>query len=42
MLLLEVLFLPSNLKYIVMPYAFKVTAKQNIGGGKGIAKGMSV
>ena len=25
-----------------MPYAFKVTAKQNIGGSKGIAKGMSV
>ena len=25
-----------------MPYAFKVTAKQNIGVSKGIAKGMSV
>lgn len=25
-----------------MPYAFRVTAKQNIGGNKGIAKGMSV
>lgn len=25
-----------------MPYAFKVTAKQNIGGSKGIAKGLSV
>lgn len=25
-----------------MSYAFKVTAKQNIGGSKGIAKGMSV
>ena len=25
-----------------MAYAFKVTAKQNIGGSKGIAKGMSV
>lgn len=25
-----------------MPYTFKVTAKQNIGGSKGIAKGMSV
>ena len=27
---------------IIMAYAFKVTAKQNIGGSKGIAKGMSV
>lgn len=25
-----------------MPYAFKVTAKQNIGGNKDIAKGLSV
>ena len=25
-----------------MPYVFKVTAKQNIGGSKGIAKGLSV
>lgn len=25
-----------------MPYAFKVTAKQNIGGSKGIPKGLSV
>lgn len=25
-----------------MVYAFKVTAKQNIGGSKGIAKGMTV
>lgn len=25
-----------------MPYSFKVTAKQNIGGSKGIAKGLSV
>ena len=25
-----------------MVYAFRVTAKQNIGGSKGIAKGMSV
>ena len=25
-----------------MTYAFRVTAKQNIGGSKGIAKGMSV
>lgn len=25
-----------------MAYAFRVTAKQNIGGSKGIAKGMSV
>lgn len=25
-----------------MAYAFKVTAKQNIGGSKGIAKGLSV
>lgn len=25
-----------------MPYAFKVTANRNIGGSKGIAKGMSV
>ncbi len=25
-----------------MPYAFKVTAKQNIGGSKGIAKGLTV
>ena len=25
-----------------MAYAYKVTAKQNIGGSKGIAKGMSV
>lgn len=25
-----------------MAYAFKVTAKQNIGGSKGIAKGMTV
>ncbi len=25
-----------------MPYAFKVTAKQNIGGSKGVAKCMSV
>lgn len=25
-----------------MAYAFKVTAKQNIGGSKGIVKGMSV
>ena len=27
-------------KYII--YAFRLTAKQNIGGSKGIAKGMSV
>ncbi len=25
-----------------MAYAFKVTAKQNVGGSKGIAKGLSV
>ncbi len=25
-----------------MPYSFKVTAKQNIGGRNGIAKGLSV
>ena len=25
-----------------MPYSFKVTAKQNIGGNKGISKGLSV
>lgn len=25
-----------------MPYSFKVTAKQNIGGNKGIIKGLSV
>lgn len=25
-----------------MPYAFKVTAKQNIGSSKGIAKGLNV
>lgn len=25
-----------------MPYAFKVTANRNIGGSKGIAKGMTV
>lgn len=29
-------------KHKYMIYAFRVTAKQNIGGSKGIAKGMSV
>ena len=28
-------------KHKYMIYAFRVTAKQNIGGSKGIAKGMS-
>lgn len=27
---------------MIMAYSFKVTAKQNIGGSKGIAKGLSV
>lgn len=42
MFLIKPITLPANQNHITMPYAFKVTAKQNIGGNKGIAKGMSV
>lgn len=42
MLLIAGITLLRIKKHKYMIYAFRVTAKQNIGGSKGIAKGMSV